>query len=153
MCEYRPAVWCCRRVAPILLMLVAGCGTGGSGFNPNNVTVVVSPATGTTATNGQVVLQATVTGDISPGLVLRWSVAENTSPTASCFWNVGTAPPVGPCPGGTIQEPASDIGDYLTVTYFAPSAPGTFHITAEWCLCGFGTPVIKTGTSVITVDP
>jgi hypothetical protein len=55
----------------VLLILAAGCGTGGSGFNPNNVTVVVSPATATTPTNGQVVLQATVTGDISPGLVLR----------------------------------------------------------------------------------
>ena len=135
-----------------LLMVAASCGSG-SGFNPNNVTVTVGPATATTATNGQVALQASVTGDISPGLVLRWSVVENASMATTCFWNVGTTPPVGPCPGGTIQEPASDVGDYLTVTYFAPSTAGTYHVTAEWCLCGFGTTVIKTGSSVITVGP
>ena len=135
-----------------VLMAGAGCGSGG-GFNPNNVTVTVAPAIATTTTNGQVALQATVKGDISPGLVLTWSVAENTSAATSCFWDIGGSPPVGPCPGGTIQEPASDIGDDLTVTYFAPSTAGTYHVTAEWCLCGFGTNVIKTGSSVITVGP
>jgi hypothetical protein len=135
-----------------VLMVAAGCGSG-SGFNPNNVTVTVAPPTAATSTNGQVALQATVKGDVSPGLVLSWSIAENTSMTTTCFWNMGTTTPTGPCPGGTIEVPASDFGDYLTVTYFAPSTAGTYHVTAEWCLCGFGTTVIKTGSSVITVGP
>jgi hypothetical protein len=138
-------------VAPlVLLVAVAGCG-GGGGFNPNNVTVAVSPATATIPANGQVTLQATVNGLCStctPAIFL-WSVtAGDSNGDSGCDWF--TTPPSGPCPSGTIQETAG--GNTLTVTYFAPSTAGTYHIVAEWS-GGFGSPVTKDGTSVISVSP
>jgi hypothetical protein len=132
----------------VLLIVITGCGT--SGFNPNNVTVTISPATATAPENGQVPLQATVNGLCSGCVpsIQEWSITENEG--SGCTWM--NTPPAGPCPGGTIQEAAT--GTSLTVTYFAPSAPGTFHVIADVCLCfEVNPPVSKEGTSVITVSP
>ena len=139
----------------VLLIAIAGCGSGASGigFNPNNVTVSVSPPTAAILTNGQVPLQATVQG-LSSGYISSisfWIVAENP-PGAECATFVGIVPP-GPCPAGTVQ--LAD-GSELTVTYFAPSTPGTYHLSAQWDYSpNFNGPpsVIKIGTSVITVSP
>ncbi len=134
----------------VLLIVIAGCG-GGSGFDFNKVTVTVSPAAVTIPASGQVTLQATVTG--SPGgPFANWKIAELTINGASgfqCNW-LGTTPPAGPCPDGTIQ--GADAPPALTVTYHAPSTSGTFHVIAEWST-GFNSGIIKDGTSVITVSP
>jgi len=138
----------------VLLMVTAGCGTGNNNsFNPNNVTVTVSPPTVTIPTNGQVILQATVTGLCSACIASfqSWSITENPS-GADCATYVGITPP-GPCPAGTLQIPN---GDALTVTYFAPNTPGTLHVNAEWeDFVNFtGPPVAtKVGTSVVTLSP
>ena len=119
--------WVFYVLAFVLLIVSAGCGTG-NGFNPNNVTVSVSPATATIPTNGQVPLQATVNG-LSSGYISSislWTVTENPS-GADRATLVGIVPP-GPCPA-TIQLTG---GGELTVTYFAPSTPGTYHVNAEW---------------------
>ena len=133
----------------VLLIVITGCG-GGSGFDPNKVTVTVSPATVTIAANGQVTLQATVKG--APiNAVSSWTIAElktNGASGAQCNW-VGTTPPAGPCPDGTIQ--GADAGS-LTVTYHAPSTPGAFRVIAEWS-AAFNPIVTKDATSVITVSP
>ena len=131
----------------VLLIVIAGCG-GGSGINLNNVTVTVSPAAVTIPANGQVTLQAMVTG--SPGSPFaQWTIAElktNGASGAQCNW-LGTTPPAGPCPDGTIQ--GADAPPALTVTYHAPSTSGTFHIIADWST----EMITKDGTSVITVGP
>jgi hypothetical protein len=137
----------------ILLIVIAGCGSGG-GYNVNNVTVIVSPAAATIPVGGQVTLQATVNG-LCSGCVSSidlWSVAEHDGgvPDSGCDWY--TTPPSGPCPGGTIQETAGALSNTLTVTYFAPSTPGTYHVVAGWS-AGLGAPVTQNGTSVITVSP
>lgn len=144
---------CALCVVPLVLLVVlAGCGgSSGPGFNPSNVTVSVSPATATIPTNGQVPLQATVQGlsSISISRISLWTVTENPS-GADCATYAGIIPP-GPCPAGTIQIAG---GSALTVIYFAPSTPGTYHINAEWeDFDNFTGPPIatKTGTSVITV--
>ena len=132
----------------VLLIVIAGCG-GGSGFDPNKVVVIVSPATVAIPASGQVTLQASVTS--SPAPVVNWFIAELTTNGASgaqCNW-VGGTPPAGPCPDGTIQQVT--VGNSQTVTYYAPGISGTFHVIAEWTL--WGSPVIKEGTSVITVGP
>jgi hypothetical protein len=137
----------------VLLVVIAGCGAGSTGsFNPDNVTVSVSPATATITTNGQVPLQATVLGlsSISISDISAWTVAENPI-GANYATDVGIIPPE-PCPAGTIQILT---GGELTVTYFAPSTPGTYHVNAEWeDFVNFTGPPIatKTGTSVITVQ-
>src|ERR1700722_9647670 len=115
-------------LASIGLIASVGCGMS-RGFNPNNVTVSVSPATSTTPPNGQVPLQATVQGLSSTFIssISLWSVTENPA-GANCATDVGIVPP-GPCPAGTIQIAG---GNELTVTYFAPSSPGTYHVNAEW---------------------
>jgi hypothetical protein len=144
--------WFVNVLAFVLLTVSAGCGTGYK-LNPNNVSVSVSPAAAATSTNGQVQLQATVqglgSGDLSS--ISLWTITENPS-GANCATDVGIVPP-GPCPAGTIQIAG---GDELTVTYFAPSTPGTYHVNAEWedFVNLTGPPIAtKTGTSVITVGP
>jgi hypothetical protein len=132
-----------------LLIVIAGCGAG-SAIDLNKVTVTVSPAAVTIPASGQATLHATVTG--SPGApAVNWMIAElqvNGASGAQCNWS-GTTPPAGPCPDGTIQ--GADLGS-VTVTYLAPSAPGTFHVIAEWSTA-FNPVIIKDGTSVITVSP
>jgi hypothetical protein len=135
-------------VAPlVLLIVIAGCG-GGSSFDPNTVTVAVSPAAVTIPESGQVTLLATVTG--SPAApALNWVIAElqtNGASGAQCNWS-GTTPPAGPCPEGTIQ--GAD-GSSLTVTYLAPNTSGTFHVIAQDTV---SLTVVKEGTAVVTVSP
>jgi hypothetical protein len=143
----------CRVLCGLFLTLIAipGCGFGG-GFNASNVTVTVSPATVTIPADGQETLQATIRNYCSGCQPLySWAISENDD--TNCTWL--TTPPAGPCPGGTIQETATPYG-YPTVTYFAPSAPGTFHVTAEWSYGAniFAPPTTtKQGTSIITVSP
>jgi hypothetical protein len=135
-----------------LLIVFAACGSGP--YNFNHVSVSVSPAAVTIPTNGQVTLQATVSGLCSNcvGSIQYWSIAEDPNNGVSCYWF--TTPPAGPCPGGTIQ-PNNNQGSFntLTVTYYAPSTPGTFHVSAVWCICEGSSQISKTGTSVVTVDP
>jgi hypothetical protein len=134
-------------VVPLaLLIVIAGCG-GGGGFNANNVTVTVSPATPTVAANGQVALTATVQGLCSTCTpsIFFWYVSENDgglAPSAICE---NVPPTVSYCPGGTIQ--GNLAGNLLTVTYFAPSTSGTYHVNAYWVV---GT-TSKVGTSVVAV--
>jgi hypothetical protein len=134
----------------VLLIVIAGCG-GGGGFDPNNVSVTVSPAAVTIPASGDVTLQATVKGTGTSNNALTWSIAElkiNGGSGAECDWL--DVPPVGPCPDGTIQQAGGH--NFQTVTYHAPSTSGTFHVIAEWTT--ITNPVItKDGTSVITVSP
>jgi hypothetical protein len=131
----------------VLLIVIAGCG-GGSNVDPNKVTVTVSPSAVTIPASGQVTLQATVKG--SPAAPpLLWSIAElqaNGSTGAQCNWS-GSTPPAGPCPDGSIQ--GADASP-LTVTYLAPSTPGTFHVVAEDIV---SLTMVKNATAVITVGP
>jgi hypothetical protein len=153
---WRPVMTSCRAlffVAPlVLLIVIAGCGGGSGGFDPNKVTVTVSPAAPTVPANGQVTLHATVGGCVNPSCIpsVQWSIAELQGSGAQCNWQ-GTTPPMpvgGPCLDGTIQ--GTDTPPALTVTYLAPSTSGTFHVVAEWDLIS-NPPIIKTGTAVITV--
>jgi hypothetical protein len=138
-------------VAPlVLLIVIAGCGGGGGGFDANKVTVTISPAAPTVAASGQVTLQATASGTGSGTPLVQWSIAElqtNGASGAQCNW-LGTTPPAGPCPDGTIQ--GADASPYTPVTYHAPSTSGTFHVVAVWQTF-FNPIIIKQATSVITV--
>jgi hypothetical protein len=131
----------------VLMVVMSGCG-GGSSFDPNNVTVTVSPSAITIPPSGQATLQATVKG--SPAApALTWIISElqtNGASGAQCNWS-GTTPPAGPCPDGSIQ--GADAGS-LTVTYLAPSTTGTFHIIAQ---DNVSLSLVKMGTAVITVGP
>src|SRR6266498_4347315 len=90
----------------ISLIVAAGCGGGASGFNPNDVTVTVSPASITIPASDQTTLQATVHGlcsSCAPSVI--WMIAElqtNGASGAQCNWS-GNTQPVGPCPDGTIE--------------------------------------------------
>jgi hypothetical protein len=137
----------------VLLIFITACGSGGGSLDPNfpnNVTVTVSPSAVTIPANGQVTLQATVKG--SPiNTVSSWTITElkiNGASGAQCNW-LGTTPPVGSCPDGTIQ--GADTPQF-PVTYHAPSTSGTFHVIAEWAFIG-QPPVNKDATAVITVSP
>ncbi len=131
----------------VLLIVIAGCG-GSSSFDPNNVTVTVSPSAVTIPASGQVTLQAMVKG--SPAApALNWTIAElqtNGASGAQCNWS-GTTPPAGPCPDGSIQ--GADASS-VTVTYLAPSTSGTFHVIAQ---DNVSLTLVKAATAVITVSP
>jgi hypothetical protein len=136
------------RVGLLGLLLVVGCGAGR--FDPNNVTVNISPAAATIPESGQVKLQLTVHGNCA-GCVpfYNWLVSENNG--TNCTW-VDT-PTTGPCPGGTLQESTSLSGP--AVTYLAPDTPGAFHAIGQalyYSNLGSATTV-KQATSVITVNP
>jgi hypothetical protein len=135
---------CALCVGSLILMIVCvGCGS--SGYNPNNVTVTVSPASVTAPENGQETLQAEISGECSGcSPLLTWSVTENFG----TFCNWIDTPPAGPCPGGTLQ-----VTEYVgspTATYFAPSTPGAYHVVADDLV---SLTLNKDGTSVITVGP
>jgi hypothetical protein len=142
-------------VAPlVLLIVIAGCGGGGGGFDPNKVTVTVSPAAATVAASGQVTLQATVGGCVNPSCIpsVSWSIAELPGLGGQCNWSGNTPPPPpvgGPCLDGTIKGADAQPSN-LTVTYFAPSTSGTFHVVAVWQTF-FNPIIVKQATSVITV--
>jgi hypothetical protein len=136
----------------VLLVVIVGCGSGE--FNPNNVTVTVSPAAISLPANGQALLQATASHgcDGCDGCepFISWDISENNG--ANCT-RTDTLP-AEPCPGGTIQGATGY--DALLVTYFAPSTPGTFHVNADdLFFSNFFGPATTTieGTSVVTVSP
>ena len=139
--------------ALIGLIVAASCGGGGGGFNPNDVTVSVSPASITIPAGGQTTLLATVHGlcsSCAPSVL--WSIAElqtNGASGAQCNWS-GNTQPLGSCPDGTIE--GADAVPALTVTYHAPSTSGTFHVTAEWSTL-FNPVVAKDRTWVTATQP
>jgi hypothetical protein len=131
----------------VLLMVIAGCG-GGSSFDPNSVTLTVSPAAVTIPTSGQVTLRAMAKGS-SAAPALTWSIGElqtNGASGAQCNWS-GTTPPTGACPDGTIQGADANSG---TVMYLAPNTSGTFHVIAEDSV---SLTLVKDAMAVITVGP
>jgi hypothetical protein len=137
------------KTAVLALLAVLGANCGNGGYNSENVTVTVSPATATVPENGQQPLQATVNHFCS-GCVpqIEWSVAENNG--LGCTWADPNTPPLGPCPGGTIQGQGPQGILSENVIYFAPSTAGTFHISASQLITF--TEVVG-GTSVLTVSP
>jgi hypothetical protein len=134
--------------AASLLMLFGFSGCGGGGFDPQKVTVAVSPASDTIPVGGTLALTATIKGLCSTcaPAINEWTVTENNGGTCNWF----DTPPIEPCPGGTIEETTG--GGFLTVTYHAPATSGTYHIVAEWCIC-FGSSITQDGTAVVTVSP
>ena len=143
---YSYRIFCMGSLVP-LIFVIAGCGGGGHSVNYNNVTVTVSPAAVTVPANGQVTLQATVTGSGIPNDAVLWSITEQQT---NCFWF--DTPPANSCPDGTIQQLTAT--NFLTVTYHAPSTSGgPFHLVAEWSTVVAGVVITKDGTSVITVSP
>ncbi len=126
----------------VLLVVCAGCG-GGKPLPPP--TEALAPATATVAVNGQVPVVLTVSGLCGtcslPGVA--WGIDEDGG---GCNWT--TTLPAGPCPGGTIQITGADVGDSLTVMYFAPSAPGTYHVRGQAILVG-----VAGAVSTVTVTP
>jgi hypothetical protein len=151
----------CSAGAFALVMVLVSCGSG-QGYDPKNVTVTVSPATGSVASHGEISLQATVNGlcsSCAPS-INSWGIRENAGPGdsdgSSCDWFTQNGPPIPACPDGTIEETSGSLSNTLKVTYHAPGTPGTYHIVAEWFvpsgLLG-SSGSTKNGTSAITVTP
>ena len=138
--------WECGQL--FLLIVLVGCGSGNGGSNSSNATLTVSPAAVAIPTNGNTTLQATFNGSCLACFIATWVVTENTSP--NCLWSQNE-PPTGPCLGGTINEnpPSGNSGEAI---YYAPSTPGTYHVTAEGLTSDIGGHAIN-GTSVVTVTP
>lgn len=131
----------------VLLLINTGCGAAG-GQNGSSPNVTLSPGSVTTSENGQVRLQAKVTGLCSTcNPTLAWSIPGNPY---NCIWaGVNMPPPAGECPNGSILPQGEDPATSLNVTYFAPGASGTFSVTVTQPV-SFSQGVV--GTSVITVS-
>jgi hypothetical protein len=94
-------------------------------------------------------LQATVNHFCSGCMPqINWSIAENNG--ADCAWVDMNNPPLGPCPGGTIQGLGPQGLDSQNVIYYAPGSSGTFHVSASQFVTFTED---TTGTSGITVSP
>lgn len=137
------------QAAVVALLAVIGSSCGNGGYDSENVTVTVSPATATVPENGKQPVQATVNHFCS-GCVpqIEWSIAENGG--TGCTWADMNTPPLGPCPGGTIQGQGSQGITSQNVIYFAPTTSGTFHISASQLITF---TEATSGMSVITVSP
>ena len=137
------------------LLGVWGCGGGSQHFDPNSVTVTITPAKANVPAGGTLTLQGTVNGECSscaPSLLFE--IQEIMTPGASgtqCNWVTGDSLPAGPCPYGTLE-----IGLGLTTKaiFHAPSTPGTVHIIAEAFVPQTNSyiPISKTATATLTVQ-
>jgi hypothetical protein len=139
----------------LMLVVIAGCGGGADHWDPNNVTVTVSPASANVAPSGTLDVQATINNlckTCAPDALFVIGEMETDGASGSqCNWSTGDPQPVGPCPDGTIEV---GIGASTKATFHAPNTTGTVHVIAEWFAQDPKTnqTIIKSATATITVQ-
>jgi len=145
-----------ERVVPLFLVLIgaillAGCG-GGSGLpSSSQVAVQITPAQTSVAVGGTVALQGSATG-FTQTPIMQWWIQEAKDAGGSDDCGYLTLPPMSACQfgyvafGSVTQFPSS-------ATYYAPLAPGTYHVTFEASQFTTFDHLTKTATATITVTP
>ena len=138
-------------VALIGAILITGCG-GGSGLPPSNqVAVMVTPSQASVAVGGTVALKGSATGFTQTPIV-QWWIQEAKGAGGSDDCGYLSPPPMSTCQfgyvifGSVAQFPSS-------ATYYAPLAPGTYHVTFEATQFTTFDHLTKTTTATIHVTP
>jgi hypothetical protein len=138
-------------VVSAFALLFAGCGGNGLPHS-NQVSVTVSPAQATITANGSVVLTGTAAG-FTDSLLGRWWIQEsyNLDRNNDCGFLSTDAPPQSGCLYGYVMyDPTMAVPS--TATYYAPSAPGTYHVTFEASQFVEFDHLSRTGEATITVQ-
>jgi hypothetical protein len=114
---------CCRLLVPLsICLLIAACG--GSSNTPANLQIQFSPAAPTVAVNSSIQITANTTPNfLQNDAQATWSIAGEGN---ECI----QAPPTSACPSGTLQWVVTAYQP-LTVTYNAPSTPGTYQVSLQ----------------------
>ena len=140
-------------VALNLLLVLASCGTGGLPHS-NQVTAKVTPSSATAASGGSVTLTGDATG-FTQSPVLQWYIQESRDidPTNNCGLLTSQSPPPSGCPYGYVMF-SGVTGLPSNATYYAPSTPGTYHVTFAATQFGYALAdhLTKTAQAVITVQ-
>jgi hypothetical protein len=137
-------------VAVVFLLLLAGCGNGLP--HSGQVSVTVSPAQATIPASGSVVLTGTAAG-FTDTLLGQWWIQEsyNLDRNNNCGFLSTDPPPQSGCPYGYVMYDPN-LAVPSTATYYAPSTPGTYHITFEATQFVTFDHLSKTAQATITVQ-
>jgi len=133
------------------VFLLANCGTGGLPHT-NQVTASVTPAQATISPGGSVVLKGNATGFTSSPIV-GWWIQESRAIDRynDCGLLSTQAPPQSGCPYGYVMF--DDVTTFPSAaTYYAPSAPGIYHVTFEATQVVEFDSLTKTVQAAITVQ-
>ena len=134
-----------------LMVLLAGCGTGGLPHS-NQVTASVTPAQATVSIGGSVALTGSATG-FTAAPIIQWYIQESRdiSFTNNCGFLTSEAPPQTGCPYGYVMF--ADVSQFpSSAAYYAPSTPGTYHVTFEASQFVTFDHLTKTAQAVVRVQ-
>ena len=110
-------------LALIGTFLLTACG-GSSSNTPRPLQIQFSPAAPSVAANSSVQITANTTPNfLQNDAQATWSIVGESS---ECI----QAPPTSACPSGTLQWEVTAYQP-LTVTYNAPSTPGTYQVSLQ----------------------
>jgi len=134
----------------VVVAMLLSCG--GNGLpHTNQVTATVTPATATVASGGSVTLTGNATG-FTAGPIVDWYIQESKDIDFinDCGLLTSQNPPQSGCPYGYVMF--ADVTQFpSTATYYAPSTPGTYHVTFEASQVVAFDHLTKTVQAVITV--
>jgi len=145
-----PKILCAIALLTALIVAVSlgSCGSGLPGSN--QVTVRVTPAQATVTVGGILALKGDATGFTSSPIV-RWWVQESHD-TGGDDCGYLQPPPASPCQFGYVIY--SSVSQFpSSAAYYAPFAPGMYHVTFEATQFAEFSHLSKTALATITVTP
>ena len=134
----------------VFLVFLLGCGNNLP--HSGQVSVSVSPSQATIAPNGSVTLNGTASG-FTASVMGRWWIQESyeVDRIKNCGLLTTEAPPQSGCLNGYVMYDEK-MAVPSTATYYAPSAPGTYHVTFEATQFDTFDHLSKTAQATITVQ-
>lgn len=139
---------CC--ILALIAVLLSACGNGLP--SSSQISITITPAEATIPINGTLTFQGTATG-FSTSPVVSWWVQEShdLDQIHDCGFAEYKDGLFTGCPFGLVVYPLSEVPS--TATYYAPSTPGTYHVTCDaWQRNGFN-QVEKSATAIVVVTP
>lgn len=138
-------------VTTALAAMLLTCGGNGLPHS-SQVTVTVTPPSATIAAGGSVALTGGATG-FTAAPIVDWYIQESKDINFldDCGLLTSQSPPQTGCPYGYVMF--DDVTQFpSTATYYAPSTPGTYHVTFEASQVVAFDHLTKTVQAVITVQ-
>ena len=132
-------------------LFLASCGTGGLPHS-NQVVAMVTPSQATVQLGGTVPLTGSAAG-FTASPIVQWYIQEsrNLNFKNDCAYLTSQSPPQSGCPYGYVTYP--DVTQFpSSATYYAPTNPGTFHVTFQATQVVEFDHLTKTAQAVITVQ-
>lgn len=136
----------------LVVSLVFSLGCGNNLPHSSQISVSVSPSQATIPPNGSVTLNGTVSG-FTAAPMAQWWIQEsyNLDRINNRGFFTTEAPPQSGCPNGYVMYDEK-MAVPSTATYYAPSAPGTYHVTFEATQFDTFDHLSKTAQATITVQ-